>query len=107
EMVDTILEKKRQVAEWYQAKLRGQPVEMQSEVADSKHSFWMCSALAADEGTRDGLRTHLRGRGIETRPTFHPAHTMPVFHSEQRFPVAESIGQCGFSLPSYPALTEE
>jgi perosamine synthetase len=107
EMVDTILEKKRRVATWYQAKLRGQPVKMQSEVADTKHSFWMCSALAADEATRDGLRAHLRGRGIETRPAFHPAHTMPVFHSEQSFPVAESIGQRGFSLPSYPALTEE
>ena len=107
EMVDAILEKKRRVAAWYQAKLRGQPLEMQGEVADTRHSFWMCSALAADELTRDALRAHLRASGIETRPTFHPAHTMPVFRSEQRFPVAESIGRRGFSLPSYPALTEE
>src|SRR5207247_1942146 len=41
EMVDTILEKKRRVATWYQTKLRGQPVKMQSEVADTKHSYWM------------------------------------------------------------------
>jgi len=107
EMVDTILEKKRCVAEWYRDKLHNEPLELQAEVKGTRHSFWMCSALAADEFTRDGLRAHLRRRGVETRPTFHPAHTMPVFHSTERFPVAEGIGRRGLSLPSYPALSED
>jgi perosamine synthetase len=107
ERVDTILEKKRCVAAWYREKLRDQPLVLQTEVEGTRHSFWMCSALACDEATRDGLRAHLRSRGIETRPTFHPAHTMPVFQTAQRFPVAEAIGQRGFSLPSYPDLTED
>ena len=107
EMVGTILEKKRRVAEWYRQKLRDQPLEFQTEVEGTRHSFWMCSALACSEATRDGLRAHLRSRGIETRPTFHPAHTMPVFQTTQRFPVAEAIGQRGVSLPSYPDLTED
>jgi perosamine synthetase len=107
EMVDTILEKKRRVAGWYRDKLRHLPLELQTEVEGTRHSFWMCSALAADEFTRDGLRAHLRQRGVETRPTFHPAHTMPVFHTNERFPVAEGIGQRGLSLPSYPALSED
>jgi len=67
----------------------------------------MCSALAADESSRDAVRAHLRRRGIETRPVFHPARTMPVFPSALPFPVAESIGRRGMSLPSYPALTQE
>jgi perosamine synthetase len=107
EMVDTILEKKRCVADWYLDKLHDMPLELQTEVEGTRHSFWMCSALAADEFTRDDLRAHLRKCGIETRPTFHPAHTMPVFHTSERFPVAEGIGQRGLSLPSYPALSEE
>jgi perosamine synthetase len=107
EKVDTILEKKRCVAEWYRQKLRDQPLALQTEVEGTRHSFWMCSALAADEFTRDGLRAHLRRRGIETRPTFHPAHTMPVFQTTERFPVAEAIGQRGLSLPSYPDLSED
>jgi len=107
EQADEILKKKRQVAEWYQAGLRGVPVELHGEAEGTTHSFWLCSALAADEQTRDALRAHLRSDGIETRPVFHPAHTMPVFPSTLPFPVADSISRRGFSLPSYPALTEE
>ncbi|MGA2212507.1 MAG: DegT/DnrJ/EryC1/StrS family aminotransferase [Bryobacteraceae bacterium] len=107
EMAGAILEKKQCVAKWYRDKLRSQPLELQAEAEGTRHSFWMCSALAADESTRDSLRAHLRRRGVETRPAFHPAHTMPVFHTAERFPVAEGIGQRGFSLPSYPALSEE
>lgn len=107
EMADVILRKKRQVAEWYREKLRDQPLDLHVEIEDTRHSFWMCSATAGDEATRDALRSHLRDRGIETRPTFHPAHTMPVFFREESLPVAESIGRRGFNLPSYPGLTED
>ncbi len=107
ERADEILEKKRVIAGWYQEMLADLPLELHREAEGTRHSFWLCSALAADEATRDGLRTHLRNRGIETRPVFHPAHTMPVFYSELPFPGAESLSQRGFSLPSYPALTRE
>jgi perosamine synthetase len=107
EMADEILKKKRRVAHWYQVKLRDQPLELHREAEGSTHSFWMCSALAADETTRDALRAHLKGRGIETRPVFYPAHAMPVFASTLSFPVAESISSRGLNLPSYPALTED
>jgi perosamine synthetase len=107
EIADEILRRKRFVAEWYQAGLRGLPIELHREVKGTTHSFWLVSALAADEPTRDALRAHLRRDGIETRPLFHPAHTMPVFPSSLAFPVAESLSRRGLSLPSYPALTEE
>ena len=107
ENANGILKKKRLIAEWYQEMLRDQPLELHGEAEGTRHSFWLCSALAEDEATRDALRAHLRTQGIETRPVFHPAHTMPVFTDATPFPVAESISQRGFSLPSYPALTEE
>lgn len=107
ESAKEILNKKRQIAEWYQEMLSDQPLELHGEAEGTRHSFWLCSALAADENTRDSLRAHLRGEGIETRPVFHPAHTMPVFRSTRSFPVAENISQRGFSLPSYPALTRD
>ncbi len=107
ERADEILKKKRCIADWYRELLRDQPLELHAEAEGTRHSFWLCSALAADGATRDAIRTHLREQGIETRPVFHPAHTMPVFPSELPFPVAESISQRGFSLPSYPALTKQ
>jgi perosamine synthetase len=107
EIAGEILKRKRRVAEWYQCGLSGLPLELHKEADGTTHSFWMCSALAANESTRNALRAHLRTRGIETRPVFHPAHTMPVFPSALPFPVAESISRRGLNLPSYPALTEE
>jgi perosamine synthetase len=107
EIADEILERKRRIAEWYHARLCDLPLQLHSEPVGAKHSFWMVSALAFDRSTRDALRVHLRCAGIETRPTFHPAHTMPVFRTAERFPVAESIGERGLNLPSYAALDEE
>jgi perosamine synthetase len=107
EKADEILEKKRHIAEWYQDMLNDAPLELHREAQGTLHSYWLCSALAATERTRDALRIHLRECGIETRPVFHPAHTMPVYSSTLHFPVAESISRRGLSLPSYPALTEE
>jgi perosamine synthetase len=65
----------------------------------------MCSILVESEGVRAKLREHLKGAGIETRPVFHPAHTMPVFEEKVEYPVAQYIGARGINLPSYPALT--
>ena len=107
EIAQSILAKKRRIAEWYRSKLRGLPLELHQEAEGTTHSFWMCSGLATDAGTRDRLRAHLRSDGIETRPTFNPAHIMPVFYRREHLPVAESIGQRGFNLPSFPALTED
>jgi perosamine synthetase len=107
EIAGEILEKKRRIAGWYEEMLGDQPLELHREAEGTVHSFWLCSALAADETTRDALRAHLRDQGIETRRVFHPAHTMPVFSSALPFAVAENISQRGFSLPSYPALTEQ
>ena len=48
----------------------------------------------------------LATRGIETRPFFHPAHTLPMYASGAAFPVAERLGVSGINLPSWPGLTE-
>lgn len=106
EQMDEILEKKALIAKWYREILADLPLEMHREAEGTRHSYWLCSVLAEDGETRDALRTHLRNDAIETRPVFHPAHTMPVFSSSLSFPVAESISRRGFSLPSYPALTQ-
>jgi len=67
----------------------------------------MISILAENEPKRDGLRNYLKESKVETRPLFHPAHTMPVFKSAEVFPVAESISKRGMNLPSFPDLTRE
>ena len=71
-----------------------------------KHSYWMFTILCNSEKERTGLRKYLKENGIETRPTFHPVHTMPMYNTGEKFEVAEDLGKRGINLPSYPDLLE-
>lgn len=104
EKSDEILAKKRQVAEWYKEGLGDLPLKFHEELPKTRHSFWMCSIAVNDARARQPLRDHLKKAAIETRPVFHPAHTMPHCATGQSFPVAESLGARGINLPSYPGL---
>jgi len=55
---------------------------------------------------RSPLREHLGKNGIETRPLFHPAHTLPHCATGEHFPIAESLAARGMNLPSFPDLTQ-
>ena len=106
ERADELLAKKRQIAGWYAEALRGGAVTMQGTSADVSHSCWMCSLLVDAADVRDPLRAELLRGGVETRPTFHPVHTMPVYAGgADRHPVAEGIAARGITLPSWPGLT--
>jgi perosamine synthetase len=107
EKADAIIEKKRQIAQWYAQALSGLPLQTHAESPGTRHSYWMCSVLLDDAAQRQALRDHLKSNDIETRPFFPPAHTMPHHRSANAFPVAENLSARGISLPSYPALTEE
>ena len=66
----------------------------------------MFTIMVASENQRTQLRNDLKENGIETRPTFHPVHSMPMYKSREKFPVAEDLGIRGINLPSYPDLTD-
>lgn len=104
EKSDEILAKKRQVAQWYKEGLVNLPLGIHEEMPKTRHSYWMCSIAVNDARLRQPLRDHLKKAAIETRPVFHPAHTMPHCATGQSFPVAESLAARGVNLPSYPGL---
>lgn len=107
EQADTIIAKKREIAQWYSESLSGLPLSMHKEQEGTIHSFWMCSLLLDNAEKRQALREYLRNAGIETRPLFPPAHTMPHCFSDESFPIAENLSARGINLPSFPALTQE
>lgn len=106
EQAATIIEKKRQIAHWYQENVQDLPVIFHVEVPGTQHSYWMCSLVVELPQLRQQLRDHLKISGIETRPSFHLAHTMPHCHTNQSFPIAESLSARGINLPSYPGLLQ-
>jgi perosamine synthetase len=107
EHADKILLKKRELAAWYRADLADTSLVFQADSEDALNSYWMVSILAKDISERDTIRQNLKAHSIETRPLFHPAHTMPAFKTEDAYPIAELLSSRGLNLPSYPDLTRE
>lgn len=107
ERVNEFIERKRQIALRYREGLAGAGVMLHGEGEGARHSYWMCSLLVDDASRRDPLRDHLANAGIETRPFFHPVHTMPMYAKRfQSLPVAEDLGWRGVNLPSWPGLSD-
>lgn len=108
ERAEDILKKKRFIADTYNENLKGLLVVTHKEAKDTVHSYWMYSIMTENVKTREALRKFLSENGIETRPTFYPAHTMPMFtHTYQKFRVAEELAIRGINLPSFPELKKE
>jgi len=108
ERADSTISAKRELAEKYIANLQNLPVEYQKETPDVFHTYWMFTIMLVDPETRDGLRESLAAKGIETRPSFYPVHTMPMYSAKYvKLPVAEYLGWRGINLPSYPGLNEK
>jgi len=105
EKIRGILMNKKRVAEKYIDGLKNLPIEYHMEGEKVNHSYWMFTILVSSENDRISLRKHLRENGIDTRPTFHPVHTMPMYNSKETFEVAEDLGKRGINLPSYPDLS--
>ncbi len=108
ERADELIARKRRLAVAMCASMADLPLEFHLEQPGTTHSFWMISALARTEAERDGLRKELRLGGIETRPVFHPAHTLPMYATGQTdLNVSVDLSTRGLNLPSWPGLTEE
>lgn len=108
--VEEFIKKKIELAEYYMSRLENTPVVCHKNLnkENIRHTYWMFSILAKDAEERAALRNHMKADGIETRPTFYPAHTLPMYSEKyQKLPVAESLGWRGINLPSWPMLTKE
>ena len=108
ERADQFLARKRAIAEQLATQLAGLPLSVHGEAPGTTHSYWMISVATDDAAQRDPLRHALRLAGIETRPLFHPVHTMPMYAAGQTgLARAIDLGQRGINLPSWPGMSDE
>jgi perosamine synthetase len=102
-----VINKKREIANWYNKNLSDLPLQLPKASENVFNTYWMYTIMVNDAVKRDTLRKFLLERGIETRPAFHPAHQMPMYFKKgATFRVAESLALKGINLPSYPELGE-
>lgn len=107
ERIDSILERKRQIASLYRSELSGAPFEFQQPLDGVVSSDWLVSLLLPRKSDRDQIMQRLAEENIDSRPVFYCAHHMPMYRTDDAHPVAEDIAARGISLPSYPALTDD
>jgi len=111
ERLDEFVAIKRRSAALYRQYLADVPgLTLSPEKAWARSVFWMYSILvdAPRYGMdRDQLAAWLRQNGVDSRPFFHPLHTLPPYRSDGQFPVAESLSARGLNLPSATTLRLE
>lgn len=113
ERVDWHLERRQEIASWYQEILNDVPgLSWQVEQEWGRHVHWLFTVTINDQLSlcRDALMAELEKRGIETRPVFYPMHVLPPYREAAQanvYPVAESIARRGLSLPTWAGLTHE
>ena len=105
ERIAVALEARRRLAHWYESELRtlSHAIVLPQEQDGTTHAFWMYTIWlrAGTMDRRDRVMAMLQDVGIETRPAFHPLHTMPPYAERRAFPVADSWAPRGISLPTH------
>jgi perosamine synthetase len=111
ERIDQLLQNRKQVAAWYNERLRHLPsLVLPVEAAGISNAFWMYSILTANHGCRQSLMADLAREGIETRPFFYPVHEFPMYQgcrSDNGCPVARDLSYRGLSLPTSSYLQKQ
>jgi perosamine synthetase len=112
ERIDWHIQRRREIALRYRERLAASELLTFSPEAEwAENAYWISCVLVGDAAKlgRDEVMSALDARGIETRPFFHPMHTLPMYRDgEPRdFPVADDLAGRGINLPSSAGLSDE
>lgn len=109
ETIEVALAERQRLAAWYNEALA--PLQNRINLPELsnlvRHSFWMYNIFLKSGGRRhrDAVMQAMEKAGIETRPVFHPLHTMPPYYEKATYPVADEWAQRGINLPTHLHLT--
>jgi perosamine synthetase len=108
--IETIIDKKRKIAQTYDRGLEGiKGIVLAPEETWAKNVFWLYSILIRPETgkKRDDLIEYLDRFQVASRPVFFPMPDMPFYATGGHFPKTQRISEQGISLPSGSALNSE
>ena len=84
--IDKILDKKNQLADYYNKKLEGISEITIPTIRDyNKHTFMLYVILFKNNGLREKIRIGLENKGVETRINFPPLHLQPIYKKLYKF----------------------
>ncbi len=101
-----ILSEKKRVFLSYEKNLKNTQIKFLKIINNSKPSFWQIVIFVKNSKIRDSLSRYLERKGIETRTSFPPIHTMPMYKKKlkSRLPKTKILANTGICLPSSPSL---
>ena len=104
ERLPSFIKKREEIANTYRELLKDVPgISFQKVSEKAKPVFWMVSIVAEE---KDELVKALQKAEIDTRPIFHPLHSLPIYKEDKDYPNSTFISENGLSLPTYTNLTE-
>jgi perosamine synthetase len=111
EQLPAFLARRREIADRYDALLKGQlGIETPETAAGATRVNWLYTILLPEQFTaaeRDQLMADLSEDGIETRPVFYPMHQLPPYEQADTFPVSTMLARRGLSLPTHVNLEDD
>lgn len=112
--IETLLNKREQVARWYMERLAEIPaVEVPYIAPQTTRSSWFVFVIRLARGiNREEVAQRLEEKGIPVRPYFLPIHLQPYLverfgYQPGDYPVTEDLGARGLALPFSSVMTEE
>jgi len=112
EQIDDFLQLRASIAANYRRCLTSVQdcLDLPVEQPWAKHAFWSYPIILRDSVVmcRDQMIKALAEDRIDTRPVFHPMHTLPPYREAAgSFPVAERLATRGICLPMHTLLTQD
>ena len=117
ERIDELVERKRQIFNWYQAELGHiQGITLNYEAPDTKNTYWMVTVILDEKFglKKDRLMPLMSEKEIDCRPFFHPLSSIPAYQeleqakeAKQRNKNAYKISPYGLNLPCGMNMTKE
>jgi perosamine synthetase len=113
ERADEIIDKKRQIFEWYKTALyRLNDIQLNPEPNWVKNVYWQPTIIFGEswkmsEDIRNEIIEDLNANGIALRPLFYPVSSFPMYETCASNIISQKIFSRGINLPSYFEMTNE
>ena len=117
EHINELIERKRQIFNWYQGRLGNiDGITLNYEAPDTKNTYWMVTIVLDKKFglKKDVLMGLMAEKGIDCRPFFYPLSSLPAYQklgqakqARQRNKIAYKISPYGINLPCGMKMTKE
>jgi perosamine synthetase len=101
--IEQLVEKKRQIFNWYSDFLKDLPCKLNPEKPGTKNSYWLPTVIFDKEVNfdRETFFKFMKSNKVDSRPFFYPLSSLPMFESRNSNIVSFDIYNRGINLPSF------